>query len=295
MEEEIHRIEKELEKKINLQKRKGLVEHELKGQITLVLEKATNILDAVQRTKRGSYNIARSKTFQLDEWLQDLETHKHDLQLMLSLFQDDELLGKISGTGRLIFNLAELREKKTIRKRIDLREAFNSFYRITLTEQHRKNIKSDTELSGEMWPAVLIAEAHLGRILSNLISNAVKYALPNTTISVKGVFDRFRNFKLSFSNYTTIFKDQSDISRLKLYSVRGSNNIENIEGKGLGLYLVDGFCAYNSIGFDIDYYKVEYNGRLCGNFTVYLLFPYDWIIVKPGADNSDEKKTNFMD
>ncbi|XOF32730.1 MAG: ATP-binding protein [Candidatus Electrothrix sp. YB6] len=280
MEQKINELGTTIDEKNRLQKKKGLIEHELKGQIPLVLEKAGNILDSIRKTPRGRLIIDRQKAFRLEEWMQDLEIYKQDLHLMLLLLNDDKLADETPDIGRLTFNISELRGKKITKKRVKVREVFNSLYRGTNYDRCRKNIQDDTALSGEIWPAVLIAEEHLTRILSNLISNAVKYSLPHTSISVKGEFDRFQNFTLSISNYTAPFSEEFDISRLKLYGVRGSNNIENISGKGLGLYLVDGLCSYNSLGLDFDYQESEYDGILCGKFTANLLFPCDSILIK---------------
>lgn len=280
MEREINELGTAIDEKNRLQKKKGLIEHELKGQIPLLLEKAGNILESFRRTPRGRFVVDRKKAFRIEEWMQDLGTYKLDLHLMLLLLNDDKLFDEIPDIGRLTFNISELRGKKITKKRVKLREVFNSLYRGTNYDRCRKNIKDDSALSGEMWPAVLIAEEHLTRILSNLISNAVKYSLPHTSISVKGEFDRFRNFTLSISNYTAPFSGEFDISRLKLYGVRGSNNIEKISGKGLGLYIVDGLCSYNSIGLDFDYPGSEYDDMSHRKFTVNILFPCDSIVIK---------------
>ena len=100
-----------------------------------------------------------------------------------------------------------------------------------------------------------------------LLDNAIKYSLKNKNIEVK--FVEFEDKLVVTFRGVSIRPQSKDISSLKERGVR-SDRTNEINGQGIGLYLVNYICELNNIDFKIDVGKeIEYSNQ----------FPYSEFIV----------------
>ena len=100
-------------------------------------------------------------------------------------------------------------------------------------------------------PMIYINDVELKRLLLNVLSNAIKYASPNTTIKIK-VKNRNDKIVFSISNQGRIIKNKDEI--FKNLFQEDSNHF----GLGIGLDIVAQVCKKN---------KIEVKVKSVNNFT----------------------------
>lgn len=123
------------------------------------------------------------------------------------------------------------------------------------------------------------------QVAYNLTNNAIKYALPGTTVSLDCQLNRERNrYEIVVKNIGRPFKDESETEKIFTFGRRGSNNPK--EGSGLGLFLTrqiadahDGGIKcemeklsefdWTLMGFYINYFEARKNKSLCNDENLY--------------------------
>ena len=207
--EVIARVKLHLEKRIMLKRLKQLLRHsfhELYNPLAII-ETSAQMYDA--------YNEPNKYVNAMHAGAKSLHVIYEDLYYALSSHKTEDIDKPI--------NVAPL-----IQDRIDF---------FTLLADV-KGISFEVELADEIY--ILVPLVDIQRVIDNTISNAVKYAFENTTISI--VLSNINDTLLSVSNQGINIKDTEQIF------TKGYREAYEHSGMGIGLEIVSSICHHYNIG-----------------------------------------------
>ena len=220
-------------------------------------EKVRQKTEKLRKEKAFSDNLVKTQDAFIKTSIHEINTPLAVIMAQIDLlrFQGDEnrYICKIEAAAKMIHTLYGDLSYLLKRHRIpDEKEALalESFVRKRLDffEEIAQANKLDFALQAEACPAVCINTEELTRLVDNNLSNAIKYAIPGTavTITIRCEKDGVR---LSFTNATR------EIERIeKLFEPFYKEQKES-SGFGLGLYLVQGICERNAIAVTLKHKK----------------------------------------
>jgi len=160
---ELHKKNAELIKLNDLKNQfLGMAAHDLRNPIGIVLNYSEYLLDETSDTLN-------------DEQIELMDTIKNTSRFMVNLLNDLLDISSIE-SGKLTLDLAP----SDISKFITTNCALNQVLAI------KKNIKIVSEIESSL-PLITMDENKMVQVLNNLITNAVKFSLPNTEILVKAI------------------------------------------------------------------------------------------------------------
>ena len=248
----------------HLQRR--IVVHQANAHAKEMTSTAEKILNFVQRETR---TFASSDTYRLNQWRKDILAHGENLVGSVSQLRGIAKGQPMKGNEgrRKIMEQFRLPGRPS---HVNLRDQFNRvFMGGTYSERKSRNleIKYNGPAKG---PYVSIHAENLREILSNLASNALKYADPGSLILAETSMTR-TSCKLVVKNLAP-HMDLEDELRLFEADYRGLlARQRGIPGDGLGLYTSSVICdIYKmSLGYHSEPFKAD-NSKVWHCFTLYI-------------------------
>jgi len=182
------------------------VSHEIKTPLGIIKSYAEGVKDVVKKEKQDYY---------IDVIIDEIDRMDYILNDLLELSKLD--------SGHAAYNLTTMNVKETLNQLI----------------KHYDHMLDENELIIDIIGEFENIQADydkMYRVFNNLISNAIKYANPGSTIVIKGTLSD--QFTLSFSNECqSLTEEQNESIWHRFYKVDESHNRET-EGNGLGLSIV---------------------------------------------------------
>jgi signal transduction histidine kinase len=158
---ELHKKNAELIKLNDLKNQfLGMAAHDLRNPIGIVLNYSEYLLDETAESLN-------------EEQIEFLDTIKTTSRFMVNLLNDLLDISSIE-SGKLTLDMAQTDISKFITTNCILNQVLAI----------KKNIKIKTEIQPSL-PLIMLDENKMVQVLNNLITNAVKFSLPNTEILVK--------------------------------------------------------------------------------------------------------------
>ena len=182
------------------------VSHEIKTPLGIIKSYAEGIKDVVKKEKQDYY---------IDVIIDEIDRMDILLNELLELSKLD--------SGHAVYDLKSTDVENTIKKLVKHHEY--------LLEQNNLKI----EIFGQ-FETIQADYEKIYRAFNNLISNAIKYAIPGSTIEIEGILSD--HFILEFRNdCEPLTKEQNEQIWHRFYKADESHNRE-VEGNGLGLSIV---------------------------------------------------------
>ncbi len=182
------------------------VSHEIKTPLGIIKSYAEGIKDVVKKEKQEYY---------IDVIIDEINRMDILLNELLELSKLD--------SGHAVYDLKPMDIELTIKKLIEHHQYFIDHNQLKVI------------LSGE-FNMVSVDNEKMYRALNNLISNAIKYATPNSIFEITGHIND--QFVLEFKNdCEPLTEDQNEQIWHRFYKTDESHN-KDIEGNGLGLSIV---------------------------------------------------------
>ncbi len=221
------------------QRIRNTITHDMRTQIKGIQNRANDILKALPQGYkiRRSYEHGKINT-PAYKVVNDMAAYTKHLSRLLNVFEDKKALDKMRKTH--VHPLLVMHEIDPERnEKVNLRKMFNEVFRPTWSERRKKDLK-DNYAGPDNGHYLLIPPSYLRNILENLVSNAVKYALPNTGIEAVVEITDY-SVELRLSNRAECFKEEGEEYSIFNEGYRGTN-AENIEGQGMGLHHARLYC-----------------------------------------------------
>jgi len=182
------------------------VSHEIKTPLGIIKSYAEGIKDVVKKEKQDYY---------IDVIIDEIDRMDILLNELLELSKLD--------SGHAVYDLKSTDVENTIKKLVKHHEY--------LLEQNNLKI----EIFGQ-FETIQADYEKIYRAFNNLISNAIKYAIPGSTIEIEGILSD--HFILEFRNdCEPLSEEQNEQIWHRFYKADESHNRE-VEGNGLGLSIV---------------------------------------------------------
>ena len=226
---------------------RNIIHHELKQKVGVILSRTDDIYRFLWKHAPGSirklYMGASGAKSKIDLVFQDIKSYSLSLSYLLDILQDPENFEKLKRSYTHPLHYVALKQKQDFDSKeektlVNLKRMFNEVFMNTW-EIRRDRDLSYTYDGPDDGPFLLMERDHLGTILNNLVDNAVKYAIPETSIDAKvSVTDYSLEFKLS--NFAESIEEYEEYSIFN-ENVRGSNSVDK-NGQGQGLYLARLYC-----------------------------------------------------
>lgn len=274
----------------------NVISHDLKQNINNILSRADDIYEFVQ--ENSSREFIEKKYIgkpglraPLSKAFLDIRSYGNNLEYLLKKFEDPNifrttahLMPKISPLHYLVLKEVEntTLSGKTIPE-IRISGTLISLLVAKRRELNERGLRYDID-DVDRNLMIRILPEHLERIFSNLVENALKYALPKTIITITTEEKPENNLiRIKISNYARRL-EQPKIEKYTIFKqgYQGSNVLKgSTKGKGIGLYIVRIYCeAYEgSIKLRLEEENPSENTAL---FTFEITFPRK-IYLKQGA------------
>ncbi len=182
------------------------VSHEIKTPLGIIKSYAEGVKDVVKKEKQDYY---------IDVIIDEIDRMDYILNDLLELSKLD--------SGHAAYTLTSMDVKETLNQLI----------------KHYDHMLDENKLIIDIIGEFEIIQADydkMYRVFNNLISNAIKYANPDSTIVIEGTLSD--QFTLSFSNECQpLTEEQNESIWHRFYKVDESHN-RDTEGNGLGLSIV---------------------------------------------------------
>lgn len=243
---------------------------EFKSQVNSVYDQLLQIISELQEKNEYMLNTEKQKVDFLRSTSHELKTPLASLRIMLENMQlnigkyadrDKYLAESINEVDRMtelmseILNVSKLQEVNSPSETLDLEEVLNEVlaeYKVLIKA---KSIKLFVELDGE---EIYIAKSALKKVLSNLISNAVKYTEESGNIHIYTDQD-----KLYIENTGKVLNENELKKVFEIFyrsEIKDKNFLQ--EGNGLGLYVVKNI---------LDLYGFNYDFKVSGAGMVFVI------------------------
>lgn len=231
---------------------------EFKSQVNSVYDQLLQIISELQEKNEYMLNTEKQKVDFLRSTSHELKTPLASLRIMLENMQlnigkyadrDKYLAESINEVDRMtelmseILNVSKLQEVNSPSEILDLEEVLNEVlaeYKVLIKA---KSIKLCVELEGEN---VYIAKSALKKVLSNLISNAVKYTEESGSIHIYTDQN-----KLYIENTGKVLSEKELKKVFEIFyrsEIKDKNSLQ--DGNGLGLYVVKNILDLYGFGYD---------------------------------------------
>ncbi len=165
--------------------------------------------------------------------LQRGKNGKENAQALHAIQENGERIVKLV-TGFLDATQAESGKMEMKQQRVSLTPLIENLTQEQMEALRKKNISLNTDLYRQL-PDVSGDESQLERVLWNLVGNAIKFTPPGGTISVSSQVD---DGHVSISVTDTGMGIPEDALPQLFTEFRRLKGAENIEGTGLGLFIV---------------------------------------------------------
>ncbi|WP_158695652.1 HAMP domain-containing sensor histidine kinase [Fastidiosipila sanguinis] len=231
---------------------------EFKSQVNSVYDQLLQIISELQEKNEYMLNTEKQKVDFLRSTSHELKTPLASLRIMLENMQlnigkyadrDKYLAESINEVDRMtelmseILNVSKLQEVNSPSEILDLEEVLNEVlaeYKVLIKA---KSIKLCVELEGEN---VYIAKSALKKVLSNLISNAVKYTEESGSIHIYTDQN-----KLYIENTGKVLSEKELKKVFEIFyrsEIKDKNSLQ--DGNGLGLYVVKNILDLYGFSYD---------------------------------------------
>lgn len=231
---------------------------EFKSQVNSVYDQLLQIISELQEKNEYMLNTEKQKVDFLRSTSHELKTPLASLRIMLENMQlnigkyadrDKYLAESINEVDRMtelmseILNVSKLQEINSPSETLDLEEVLNEVlaeYKVLIKA---KSIKLCVELEGEN---IYIAKSALKKVLSNLISNAVKYTEESGSIHIYTDQN-----KLYIENTGKVLSEKELKKVFEIFyrsEIKDKNSLQ--DGNGLGLYVVKNILDLYGFGYD---------------------------------------------
>lgn len=231
---------------------------EFKSQVNSVYDQLLQIIAELQEKNEYMLNTEKQKVDFLRSTSHELKTPLASLRIMLENMQlnigkyadrDKYLAESINEVDRMtelmseILNVSKLQEVNSPSEILDLEEVLNEVlaeYKVLIKA---KSIKLCVELEGEN---VYIAKSALKKVLSNLISNAVKYTEESGSIHIYTDQN-----KLYIENTGKVLSEKELKKVFEIFyrsEIKDKNSLQ--DGNGLGLYVVKNILDLYGFSYD---------------------------------------------
>ncbi len=231
---------------------------EFKSQVNSVYDQLLQIISELQEKNEYMLNTEKQKVDFLRSTSHELKTPLASLRIMLENMQlnigkyadrDKYLAESINEVDRMtelmseILNVSKLQEVNSPSETLDLEEVLNEIlaeYKVLIKA---KSIKLCVELEGEN---IYIAKSALKKVLSNLISNAVKYTEESGSIHIYTDQN-----KLYIENTGKVLSEKELKKVFEIFyrsEIKDKNSLQ--DGNGLGLYVVKNILDLYGFGYD---------------------------------------------
>ncbi|MBC2715249.1 MAG: hypothetical protein HF978_08080 [Desulfobacteraceae bacterium] len=237
--------------------------HEIKQAVDSIFRQTKKI------TSRMKF-ILEKENLQEDLYLKDIKSYTKCLRTLVKTSQEKAELSKeeaIATHGNPILLIA-FREKKTIRQDIvNIREMFSLSLEHAGEKAEKKSVTFNYDKVNDYH--INIPNDTLTRILRNLTDNSIKYSIENSEIKAE---TEIKEFEFIFRLINISEKlDPKEIYAVCDEEFRGANS-KDIEGEGLGLFLVKGICDMYSIALSPCVTEKTYRKNNYHEFIVELSF-----------------------
>jgi signal transduction histidine kinase len=262
---------------------RNIIHHELKQKVGAILGRTDDIYKflwkhASRETTRLFMGVPGARS-RYDLVFQDIKSYSKSLSGLLDILLDPDTFEQLKRSHTHPLHLIalkqrELQEMSKEKTFVDLRRMFNEVFMNTWDSRKSREF-SYTYDGPENGPILSMEQDHLRTILNNLVDNAIKYAIPNTSIDAKVSLTDF-SIEFRLSNYAEAIEDYEEFSIFN-EDVRGSN-AKDKPGQGQGLYLARLFCEIwgGELALEIDR---QGNYPL---FTFLISFPKQILKLSPG-------------
>ena len=231
---------------------------EFKSQVNSVYDQLLQIISELQEKNEYMLNTEKQKVDFLRSTSHELKTPLASLRIMLENMQlnigkyadrDKYLAESINEVDRMtelmseILNVSKLQEINSPSETLDLEEVLNEVlaeYKVLIKA---KSIKLCVELEGEN---IYIAKSALKKVLSNLISNAVKYTEESGSIHIYTDQN-----KLYIENTGKVLSEKELKKVFEIFyrsEIKDKNSLQ--DGNGLGLYVVKNILDLYGFSYD---------------------------------------------
>ena len=231
---------------------------EFKSQVNSVYDQLLQIISELQEKNEYMLNTEKQKVDFLRSTSHELKTPLASLRIMLENMQlnigkyadrDKYLAESINEVDRMtelmseILNVSKLQEINSPSETLDLEEILNEVlaeYKVLIKA---KSIKLCVELEGEN---IYIAKSALKKVLSNLISNAVKYTEESGSVHIYTDQN-----KLYIENTGKVLSEKELKKVFEIFyrsEIKDKNSLQ--DGNGLGLYVVKNILDLYGFSYD---------------------------------------------
>jgi len=227
--------------------RKNILAHEIKRYANFIEDRAINLTKYVSR----HFKPNPDQKHRLHNLTHDIEIHSKDLLHDIECLSSDDYKPRAHEHPLVSTAIATLRKPKQF---INFREQFNSQARSYWEKQKSKQFKIHDDYAGFSSEQEIYIEMHaynFRKILGNLLDNAIKYNLSDNAIEAQLTLTKHK-LEFVISNRCPCLKEDEEF-RIFDEKFRGVGST-NVEGKGLGLFVVKQICDLYNIGLR---YKAE--------------------------------------
>lgn len=232
------------------QRVRNTITHDIRTQIKGIQHRANDILNGLPEkymiSTSSEHGRIRTPIYKV---VNDMASYAKHLNRLLNVFEDKgafDIMKKSHIHPLLIMHKIDPESDE----KVNLRNMFNKVLRPTWSERWEKKLKDNYDGPAK-GPYLLIPPSYLRNILENLVNNAVKYALPKTSIDAAVKITKC-SVEFRLSNMAECLKEEGENFSIFNEGYRGTNTT-NIKGDGLGLTHARLYCelADGEVSVDI--------------------------------------------
>lgn len=203
-----------------------------------------------------------------------------DALLQRSIADLRKALSTVLETAKSDKYLDAIREQRRRSTTISFQDEFNSVAQPLIRQQpHHKITLSPTRyLDGRF--DIVMAQIHFREIIDNLISNAIKYSIPEGTVRVTVAREKGTHNAIVRVSNTSHGLSKIEQKKIWTRNYRGVRARESsAPGEGIGLAVVRDICEEYHIGYLYDETTRQDSSIIWSNFT--LVFPHTIVKWEP--------------
>lgn len=221
---------------------------QLKSQINDMYDKLLNVIDDLKfkneeivKLEKVKYNFFRGASHELKTPLTSLKIILENMKYNIGKYKDrdkyiEECIGIVDGLSKNIKEIlliSSVEHLKNDEQMIKISESLDNVLKKYEVNISKKNLNIENNIKDE---EIYIGKAAFEMVLSNLISNAVRYSDDNGSIII-GIMDRDKNN--DNGKYMYIENTYSEKEDLDIENIFDINfNSDKANSNGLGLYIV---------------------------------------------------------